>query len=134
MSLILNQASEDHSIAFSTRKMKRKMKIKVDKKSGDITCTIDISLQVEVNTYPHNLKEDLNIKKLNKEISKELSKQAKEITAILLEANSDVFGIEMKVANRYPEVSKEMNWDEDYKKIKIEPKVDVEIIKTGSVF
>lgn len=134
MALILNEESEDHSIAFSTRKMKRKMKIKVDKKSGDITCTIDISLQVEVNSYPQNLKEDLNIKKLNKEISAELTNQAKEITAILLEANSDVFGIEMKVANRYPDVSKKMNWDEDYKKVKIEPKVNVEIIKTGSVF
>lgn len=134
MALILNEESEDQSIGFSTRKMKRNMEIKVDKTSGDITCTIDISLQVEVYNYPQNLKEDLNIKKLNKEISKELTKQAKEITAILLEANSDVFGIEMKVANRYPDVSKKMNWDEDYKKVKIEPKVDVEIIKTGSVF
>ena len=134
MALILNQESEDRSIAFSTRKMKRNMEIKVDKTSGDITCTIDISIQVEVNAYPQNLKKDVNIKKLNKEISKELTKQAKEITAILLEANSDVFGIEMKVANRYPDVSKKMNWDEDYKNVKIEPKVDVEIIKTGSVF
>jgi Ger(x)C family germination protein len=134
MPLILNEESEDQSIGFSTRKMKRNMEIKVDKTSGDITCTIEISLQVEVNTYPQNLKEDLNIKKLNKEISAELTKQAKEITAILLEANSDVFGIEMKIANRHPDVSKEMNWDEDYKNVKIEPKVNVEIIKTGSVY
>jgi hypothetical protein len=27
-----------------------------------------------------------------------------------------------------------MNWDEDYKNVKIEPKVNVEIIKTGSVY
>lgn len=134
MELMLNQASEDRSIAFSTRKMKRNMEIKVDKTSGDITCTIDISIQIEVNTYPQNLKEDLNIKKLNKEISAELTKQAKEITAILLEANCDVFGIEMKIANRHPDVWKKMNWDEDYKNVQIEPKVDVNIIKTGAVY
>lgn len=134
MSLILNPTSEDRSIAFSTRKIKRDMEITVDKTSGDITCTIDISIQVEVNSYPQNLKEDLNTKKLNKEISAGLTKQAKEITAILLEANSDVFGIEMEIAKRHPDVWKKMNWDEDYKNTKIEPKVNVEIIKTGNVF
>lgn len=134
MALMLNQASEDQSIAFSTRKMKRNMEIKVDKTSGEITCTIDISMQIEVSNYPQNSKEDLNIKKLNKEISTELTKQAKEITAILLEANCDVFGIEMKIANSHPDVWKKMNWDEDYKNVKIEPKVDVKIIKTGNLF
>jgi len=134
MSLILNRTSENRSIAFSTRKIQREMKITVDKTSGDITCNIDISIQIEVNSYPQNFKEDLNTKKMNKEISAELTKQAKEIIAILLKANSDVFGIEMQLAKRHPDAWSKMNWDEDYKNVRIEPKIDVKIIKTGNVF
>ncbi|EPD52081.1 Ger(X)C family germination protein [Paenisporosarcina sp. HGH0030] len=135
MELMLIQASEeDRSIAFSTRKMKRNMEIKVDKTSGDITCNIDISIQIEVNTYPQNLTKDLNIKKLNKEISVELTNQAKEVIAILLQANCDAFGIGMRLANTHPDIWKKMNWDEDYKNVQIEPKVNVSIIKTGAVY
>ncbi|WP_084786905.1 Ger(x)C family spore germination C-terminal domain-containing protein [Bacillus tuaregi] len=63
-----------------------------------------------------------------------MTKQAKEITDTLVEANCDALGIGRKLASYYPEVWKKINWKMEYKNVKIEPKVTVNIIKTGNVF
>ncbi len=133
MALILNQGQEEKSINFLTRKMKRDMEIKVDK-SGNITSSVDIKLQIEVNSYPQNFNEKLNLKKVEKELSVELTKQAKEIVKTLLQANCDALGIGLKISSKHPELWKKMNWEEEYKNVQIEPKVSVKIIKTGSVY
>jgi len=134
MALILNQEQEERPIAFSTRKMKRDMEIKVDKTSGKITCSVEISLQIEVNSYPQNFTEKMNLKKIEKELAVELTKQAKEIIMTLLQANCDAFGIGMKISSKHPDLWKKMNWDEEYKNVQIEPKVNVKTIKTGNVY
>lgn len=134
MSPILNQDSKEQYISFATRKLKRNMEIKVDEKSGNINAKIDLNIQVEVNTIQQDLRDNLKIKKLNQEISKELTKQAKEVIDLLLKANCDVFGIGMEISNTHPDLWKKMNWDEEYKNVQIEPKVNVKIIKTGNLF
>ena len=121
------------SIAFATQNMKRKMEISVDT-SGNITSNIDIDIEIEVTSFPQNFKNDLGIKELNKDLSAELTKQAKGIFDILLKANCDVFGIGLKISNTHPDLWKKVNWDEEYKNVQIEPKVNVKIIKTGSLY
>ena len=133
MAIMLNQ-EEKRSITFSTRKMKRDMEIKVDESSGKITCNVEISLQIEVNSYPQDFTEKINIKKLKKELSKILTKQAKEVITTLLQANCDAFGIGMKISSKHPDLWKKMNWDEEYKNVQIEPKVNVKTIKTGNLY
>lgn len=133
MSLVLDE-SEKESLTFSTKKVKRKLDIDVDHKTGSITASINLKLQIAVASYPHNLKSNIDEKALNKKISKELTRQAKEITNILLEANCDPFGIGLRLSNTYPELWREMDWGEEFKKVTIKPEVDVEIIKTGSIY
>jgi Ger(x)C family germination protein len=133
MALILNQGQEERSISFITRKMKRNMEVIVDK-SGKITCRLDMSLQIEVNSYPQNFKEKMNIKKVEKDLSVELTKQAREIITTILQANCDALGIGLKISSKHPDLWKKINWDEEYKNVQIEPKVNVKIIKTGSVY
>jgi len=133
MAIVLNKELEDRSISFSTRNMKRKMEIMVDT-SGNITCNLDIDIEIEVVSFPQDFKNDLKIKDLNKDLSSELTKQAKEIIDTLLKANSDVFGIGLQISNTHPDLWKKVNWDEEYKNVQIEPKVNVKIIKTGSVY
>jgi len=40
----------------------------------------------------------------------------------------------MKISNTHPDLWKKMKWDEEYKNVQIEPKVNVKIVKTGNVF
>jgi Ger(x)C family germination protein len=133
MAIMLNQEQEK-TITFSTRKMKRDMEIKVDKTSGKITCNVEINLQIEVISYPQNFTEKINIKKVEKELSIALTKQAKEVITTLIQANCDAFGIGMNISSKHPDLWKKMNWDEEYKNVQIEPKVNVKAIKTGNVF
>jgi len=133
MALILEKGQEDLSISFSTLKMKRDMEVLVNKKHM-IICNVDIDLQIEVSSYPQHFKEDLNLKKLEKDLSEELTKQAKEIVTTLLKANCDAFGVGLKVSSKHPDLWKQMDWDEEYKNVQIEPKVKVKILKTGNLY
>lgn len=133
MALVLDPESNGQSISFSTRDLRRRLEVQVDKENK-ITCKIDVKMNVEVGSYPQDFKKELNIKKLNKELSDELTKQAKEITNTLLEANCDALGIGRRISSFHSELWKKINWNEEYKKVQIEPKVKVNIIKTGNVF
>ncbi|MEH7305857.1 Ger(x)C family spore germination C-terminal domain-containing protein [Neobacillus drentensis] len=83
---------------------------------------------------PQDFKKELNIKKLNEDLSDELTKQAKEVTNTLLKANCDVLGIGRRISSFHPELWKKINWEKEYKNVQFEPKVKVNIIKTGNVF
>ncbi|XKG24232.1 hypothetical protein LG296_14920 [Ureibacillus chungkukjangi] len=91
-------------------KVKRKLDIEVNQKTGSITASISLNLQIAVDSYPYHLKSNINEKELNKKISKELTRQAKEIANILLEANCDPFGIGLRLSTTYPELWRRMDW------------------------
>ncbi|HWL23265.1 MAG TPA: Ger(x)C family spore germination protein [Ureibacillus sp.] len=133
ISLVLDEA-EKESITFSTKKVKRKLDLEVDQKTRSITASIRLNLQIAVDSYPHKLKGNLDEKELNKKLSSELTKKAKEITDVLLEANCDPFGIGLNLSTTYPELWEKIDWDKEFKKVTIVPMVNVEIIKTGSIY
>lgn len=126
--------SEKNSISFNPNKLKRSFLVTVDKQNHKISSKIEIEMDIEVISYQRNIGKEINIDKVNKELSTELTKQAKEITNTLLRANCDAFGIGRKIASSYPNYWNKINWDQEYKKVEIEPKVKVNIIKTGDVY
>lgn len=133
MGLILNKETKQ-SVAFNVINMKRDFSVSVEKRSKKINSKINLTLEVEVLSYPQNFKKDIDIQKLNKELSVVLTKKAKEVTDILLQANCDPFGIGSRVASFHPEIWKTMNWEKEYPNVQIDPDVKVEITKTGNVF
>ncbi|MCP1144887.1 hypothetical protein NKR20_09115 [Lysinibacillus endophyticus] len=133
MYLVLDEA-KDESNRISTKQVKRKLDIEVDEKNGNVTASINLKLKIGVDSYPHNLNKNINQNELSQKISRELTKQAKEITNILQEANCDPFGIGLRVSTTYPETWEKLNWDKDFKNVTIKPNVEVEIIKTGSIY
>jgi Ger(x)C family germination protein len=133
MALILGPKSNRQSISFSPRGLRRNLEVEVDK-DDKITCKIDLHLNIEVLSYPQDFKNQLNIKKLNQELSAELTKQAKEITKTLLQTNCDALGIGRQISSYHPELWKKINWEKAYKKVQMEPHVQVNIIKTGNVY
>jgi Ger(x)C family germination protein len=133
MALMLGPENNRQSISFSTKDLRRNLEVHVDEEDK-ITSKIDLKLNIEVASYPQDFKKQLNIKKLNQELSDELTKQAKEITSTLLESNCDALGIGRQISSFHPELWKKINWEEEYKNVQFEPKVKVNIIKTGNVF
>lgn len=135
MAIVLDPETKDRSIAFTTRDMKRNLEIKVEKPGNQIICKVHIKMNIEVASYPQDFKKELNIKKLNKDISEELTKQAKEITNTLIQADCDAFGIGGQIKSFHPDVWKKIkNWQEEYKNVQIEPKVTINIIRTGNLY
>ncbi|MEY2195978.1 Ger(x)C family spore germination protein [Neobacillus sp. BF23-41] len=133
MALILGPKSNRQSISFSTRGVRRNLEVQVDK-DDNITCKIDLKLNIEVISYPQDFKNPLNIKKINQDLSDELTKQAKEITNTLLKAHCDALGIGRQISSFHPQLWNKIHWDEEYKNVQFEPKVKVNIVKTGNVF
>jgi Ger(x)C family germination protein len=134
MALVLDTGRKDRSISFVTRDLKRNLEVKVKKPGNQITSSVHIKMNVEVLAYPQDFKKELNIKELNKELSEELTKQAKEITNTLIKSDCDAFGIGRRIKSFHPDLWKKINWQEEYKKVHIEPKVTVNIIKTGNLY
>ncbi|MGG3467403.1 Ger(x)C family spore germination protein [Neobacillus pocheonensis] len=133
MSIILGPENNSRSISFATNDLRRNQEVLVDQ-NNKITCKINLKMNVVMKNYPQDLKKELNIKKLNQDLSDELTKQAKEIANTLQQANCDALGIGRRISSFHPELWKKMNWDEEYKKVQMEPIVRVNIMKTGNVF
>jgi Ger(x)C family germination protein len=131
--MVLNQENKARSIGFTAKNMKRNLDLKVDKKSRQIVCRIDLKLDIQINTYPQEFNKKVNIDKLKKDLSKELTKQAEKVTNTLLEANCDALGIGRRIASYHPDLWKEINWEEEYKNVQFEPNIKVNIINTGPI-
>ncbi|MFB5193884.1 Ger(x)C family spore germination protein [Neobacillus sp. KR4-4] len=133
MVLMLGPSSSRRSISFATRDIKRNLEVQVDK-NQKITFKINLKMNIEILSYPQDIKKGLNIKKLNQDLSKELTKQAKEVTDTLLKSNCDALGIGRQISSFHPELWKKINWEDEYKNVQFEPNVKVNIIKTGNVY
>ncbi|MGM0836464.1 MAG: Ger(x)C family spore germination protein [Bacillota bacterium] len=132
--MVLNQENKAQSIGFTAKSMKRNLDLKVDKKSHQIVCKIDLKLDIKINTYPQEFDKKVDIEKLHKDLSEELTNQAKNVTNTLLEANCDALGIGSRIASLHPDLWKQIDWEEEYKNVQFEPNVKVNIINTGTIY
>jgi Spore germination B3/ GerAC like, C-terminal len=65
--------------------------------------------------------------------SKELTKKAKELTDLLIKANSDALGIAKDLSTKYPDSWNAEAWKQDYQQVTIKPKVNVEILGSNNL-
>jgi Ger(x)C family germination protein len=104
-----------------------RVKTNVVKENGKVTCHIKADLKARIVSY-YDKESQKNIKSLNKLASKELTKQVKELTNILIEANSDALGIAKELSTKYPESWNPNTWKKEYQKVEFKPVVNVDIL------
>lgn len=110
----------------------RKMKVEV--KDGEISAKINLDMKVKITEYPSDhLYVKGRIDEISKKLSVLLTEESKDIIKQIQEANSDIFGIGRRVRGYHPKVWNELNWDEAYPEITIEPNVKVEVIQHGII-
>jgi Ger(x)C family germination protein len=109
-----------------------KIKTDVVKENGKVTCHIKADLQARVVSY-YDEETQENINSLNKLSSRELTKQAKELTNILIEANSDALGIAKELSTKYPESWNPDTWKKEYQQVEFKPVVNVEILGSYNI-
>ncbi|WP_282067889.1 Ger(x)C family spore germination protein [Bacillus pumilus] len=125
------KSKESNYITIQVTDSKRDIKI-VNPDHRDLTFSLNYEFTTSVLEYPKdNLDTDKNIEMLNKRLSAILTKEAEKVIAALQEANSDVLSLGRKYRVRHYDEYMKMNWVTDYPKVKIIPKIKVNIKKTG---
>ncbi|WP_176545140.1 Ger(x)C family spore germination protein [Bacillus sp. AFS041924] len=118
-------------ISIQVKKNDPEMKIEVSK-DNKITVKLNLKLEVDTLEYAHDkLDSKKEIDKLNKELSKQLTKKAEKVIKTLQESNCDALGVGRQLISFHPDVWKKLDWNKDYKKITIKPKVEVRIDGSG---
>lgn len=130
---IRQQNEKETPVTLTITNVKNQIDMKVDEQTNQITYTIDITIKTKLVNYEQNTVKEINVKDLNKKTSVQLTKEAKEVTEIIQKANSDALGIGRSVASKYPKLWNEKKWKEEYQKVKIVPKIKVEITQTGTL-
>ncbi|MEI4789847.1 Ger(x)C family spore germination protein [Bacillus sp. FJAT-53060] len=125
------KSKESNYITIQVTDSKRDIKI-VNPDHRDLTFFLNYEFTTSVLEYPKdNLDTDKNIQMLNKRLSVILTKEAEKVVAALQEANSDVLSLGRKYRVRHYDEYMKMNWVNDYPKVKIIPKIKVNIKQTG---
>jgi Ger(x)C family germination protein len=128
-----NKSPLDDYISYSLIKPKSKMKI-ISDSPYDIKVEISMKTGITIVEFPADkLTDKKNVKKINQKIQHDLQKRAEKLIETIQTANSDVFGIGRELIAFHPKTWEKVNWDEDYGKITIIPKIKTEIVGNGIV-
>ncbi|MFI8684621.1 Ger(x)C family spore germination protein [Rossellomorea sp. NPDC077527] len=111
---------------------KAKTNIEVTKDGETVICTITTDFKARIVSYYEN-KTNKSINTLNTIASKELTKNTKELTDLLLKANSDALGVAKYLSTNNYESWNPDTWKQDYQQVVFKPKVRVDIIETQSL-
>ncbi|MYL50592.1 Ger(x)C family spore germination protein [Halobacillus litoralis] len=109
--------------------LERELNTKVSK-DGTFTSTIDLKIKTEINGNPLR---DSDLKGLEAHADEVITKRMEEVITILQEVHSDPLGIGMEIASKYPKEWKRLDWEKEYKEMKIKLDVEVDIEKTGGL-
>ena len=124
---------QNNYITVQVTDSKRDIKI-VNPDHRNLTFSLEFEFTTSVIEYPKdNLDTDKKIEMLNKRLSAIFTKDAEKVIAALQEANSDVLSLGRKYRVRHYDEYMKMNWVTDYPKVKIIPKVKVNITQTGII-
>ncbi len=129
---LLSIKSDELSQPFTIVIDNAKTKMDVKKENGKVTCTVTANLQARIQSY-YEEKPSEDLKSLNTLASKELTKKAKELTDLLIKANSDALGIAKDLSTKYPDSWNAEAWKQDYQQVTIKPKVNVEILGSNNL-
>ncbi|MDQ0484204.1 Ger(x)C family spore germination protein [Guptibacillus hwajinpoensis] len=96
--------------------------------------TINLELRGNIEEYPqNNLKEKSQLTDIADDLSKRLTVRANEILNKLQEANCDFLGIGRDLNAYHHKAWNAKRWEKEYKEIKLEAKVKVDIDETGII-
>ncbi|MCA1054444.1 Ger(x)C family spore germination protein [Rossellomorea aquimaris] len=128
-----NDTSLDDYVTYNVVKPKSKMKIISDDPSN-IKVEIIMKAGISISEFPADkLAEAKTIKEINGKIQKDLSKRSKKLIQTLQTANSDVFGIGRELIAFHPDTWKKVDWEEEYPKITIIPKIETKVVGHGII-
>ncbi|MFP7494893.1 Ger(x)C family spore germination protein [Terribacillus saccharophilus] len=92
---------------------------------------ITVDLTVMIQEYPQDHLSLSKLTEVKKNLEQALTDQAKETIAIIQKANSDVFGIGRSIYGHHSGYWKKLDWEKDFKEIKIVPHINVDIRSRG---
>ncbi|MCM3316660.1 Ger(x)C family spore germination protein [Rummeliibacillus stabekisii] len=127
-----NKNDKKVQVAFNIVNFKKKKKVMQDGENINVQYNID--MPILITEYPPNQLDRKNERKHLENFIKE--RVEKDITSMFKkcqEASSDVLGIGEDIRAYHPQLWKEGKWKEIYKNIKIEVKLNVKIIRSGSI-
>ncbi|WP_456272285.1 Ger(x)C family spore germination protein [Bacillus sp. AK031] len=124
--------AEELSQPFTIGIGNAKTKMDVTKENGKISCTINAELNAKLLSY-YESDTSMDINKLNKLASKELTTKAKELTDLLIKADSDALSIAKEFSTKYPDAWSPEKWKQDYQHVEVIPKINVEINGTHNL-
>ncbi|RBP88247.1 Ger(x)C family germination protein [Cytobacillus firmus] len=127
-----NKEMNPFAIIINRIKHQTNLKLDEDNKDGEIVFEVDIKLDAEINYYEGIISNN-DIKKFNRLASDYLTDQANKVTNILIDAESDVLGIQKEISVQYPQYLNNKEWKNVYSKIQIKPNFSVEITGTQNI-
>lgn len=132
LAYLMDKNERKTSVGFNVLNFKKKMKITHD---GDhIKVQYKIDMPIIMTEYPPN---HLNRKKEREQLEKFIEGRIESDIARMFkkcqEASSDVVGIGEDIRAYHPQLWREGKWKEVYKDIKIETKVNVNLVRSGSI-
>ncbi|WHF26659.1 Ger(x)C family spore germination protein [Bacillus altitudinis] len=124
---------ENNYVTVQVIDSKRTIKI-LNPDHRHLTVALNFDFTTSVIEYPKdNLDTREKTDKLNKQLSAILTKDAEKVIAILQQSNSDILSIGRKYRVQHYDEYMKMNWVTDYPKVKIIPKIKVNITQTGII-
>lgn len=119
-------------VGFNIIDFKKKKKIMQD--GNNIKVQYNINMPIVLTEYPPNhLDREDERKKLEKFIKVKVEKDIARMFKKCQEASSDVTGIGEDIRAYYPQLWREGKWKDIYKDLKIETKVNIDIVRSGSI-
>ncbi|MBP3961773.1 Ger(x)C family spore germination protein [Paenibacillus lignilyticus] len=124
---------DDSLLTLQTRKMKRAVRLAVNKKTSEIEFVVKVDLYGVISSFPNHLGQEIDREQVKKEITEYLNKRAMGVTSKLQQANCDAFGIGRRLKAHHSKLWKTIDWKKAYKEVKIRPEVQVHIKSTGII-
>lgn len=120
----------DNYTTINVENFSSKIKSKPDKQNK-VRTDITLDLTIMIQEYPQDHLSLNELPEVKKRLEQALTDQANETISIIQEANSDVFGIGRSIYGHYPSHWKKLDWEKDFKEIKIVPHINVNIRSRG---
>ncbi|CDQ39600.1 Ger(x)C family spore germination protein [Virgibacillus salexigens] len=129
---ITNDNEKTDEFSVFVEKVKQKSDLTVDKSSGKVQLTIKVDLYGRLQSLAGSPKKVTN-QELDKKASTFLTENAKEVTEIIKEAQSDILAIQKQLNSKYPDFLKNHEWEKVYKEIEITPDVNMHIQSSSNL-
>lgn len=119
-------------VTFNAKKVKVRMNI--DTNQTPLKVSIHLNIKAVINEYPSDrINRKGREKALGKKLTAQLTEQANALMTKLQKANCDYFGIGRELMAYHPDTWKKLRWETAYRNIRLEPKVNVDIIGYGII-